>query len=71
MERSYRNTFPTTTSSNARPALRTCVMFARRPTISVARDLPRAKLRDLLLAAFLATLLAAQQVDPKIELSLG
>jgi hypothetical protein len=46
-------------------------MFARRPTISVARDLPRAKLRDLLLAAFLATLLAAQQVDPKIELSLG
>ncbi len=36
-----------------------------------ARDLPREKLRDLLLAAFVAALLAAQQIDPKIELKLG
>jgi hypothetical protein len=35
------------------------------------RSHPRAKLRDLLLASFVAALLAAQQVDPTIELSLG
>jgi AcrR family transcriptional regulator len=34
-------------------------------------DLPRAKLRDLLLASFGASLLAAQQLDPKITLELG
>jgi AcrR family transcriptional regulator len=34
-------------------------------------DLPRSKLRELLLASFLAALLAAQQVDPEIKLSLG
>jgi AcrR family transcriptional regulator len=33
-----------------------------------ARDLPREKLRDLLLAAFVSALLAAQQVDPKVDL---
>ena len=32
------------------------------------RDLPREQLRDLLLAAFGAALLAAQQTDPEIEL---
>ena len=34
-------------------------------------DLPREKLRDLLLAMFGASLLAAQQADPSIELQLG
>ncbi len=33
-----------------------------------ARDLPREKLRDLLLAAFISTLLAAQQVNPTVNL---
>jgi AcrR family transcriptional regulator len=33
-----------------------------------SKDLPREKLRDLLLAAFGASLLAAQQTDPRIEL---
>jgi AcrR family transcriptional regulator len=32
------------------------------------RDLTRAQLRDLLIAAFVAALLAAQQVDPEVEL---
>jgi AcrR family transcriptional regulator len=35
------------------------------------RDLPREQLRDLLLAAFGAALLAAQQADPRIQLRLG
>lgn len=34
------------------------------------RGVPRHKLRDLLVAAFAANLIAAQQVDPKIELQL-
>jgi AcrR family transcriptional regulator len=34
-------------------------------------DIPRDKLRDLLLTAFAAALMAAQQADPKIELELG
>jgi AcrR family transcriptional regulator len=34
-------------------------------------ELPREKLRDLLLAAFGSALLAAQQADPKIELKLN
>jgi AcrR family transcriptional regulator len=60
-----------------RPALRTAIkgwlgyMDAAILDWTQARDLPRAKLRDLLLAAFVATLFAAQQVDPKIKLSLG
>jgi AcrR family transcriptional regulator len=32
-----------------------------------SKDIPREKLRDLLVAAFLATLTAAQQIDPKIR----
>lgn len=32
-----------------------------------SKDIPREKLRDLLLAAFAATLAAAQQVDPKVR----
>lgn len=33
-------------------------------------DLPREKLRDLLIAAFGATLLAAQHIDPKVKIEL-
>ena len=60
-----------------RPALRTAIkgwlgyMDAAILDWTTARDLPREKLRDLLLAAFISTLLAAQQVDPKIDLQLG
>jgi hypothetical protein len=36
-----------------------------------ANDMPREKLRDLLIAAFASTLLAAQQVDPRINLPLA
>ena len=36
-----------------------------------ARELPREKLRDLLLAVFLGALLAAQQLDPEIQLNLA
>src|SRR6185312_4944260 len=35
------------------------------------RDLPREKLRDLLIEAFGASLLAARQIDPKVKLKLG
>jgi hypothetical protein len=35
------------------------------------RDIPRAKLRDQLLAVFAGALLAAQQADPRIELRLA
>lgn len=35
------------------------------------RDLTREQLRDLLVAAFAAALLAAQQADPKVELELA
>jgi AcrR family transcriptional regulator len=34
-------------------------------------DVPRDKLRDLLLTAFAAALMGAQQADPRIELNLG
>jgi AcrR family transcriptional regulator len=60
-----------------RPALRTAIkgwlgyMDAAILDWTQTKDLPRAKLRDLLLAAFVATLFAAQQIDPKIKLSLG
>jgi AcrR family transcriptional regulator len=33
-----------------------------------SKDIPRDKLRDLLVAAFAATLAVAEQVDPKVEL---
>ena len=36
-----------------------------------ARDLPRAQLRELLIAAFGAALLSAQQIDPEIKLDLS
>jgi AcrR family transcriptional regulator len=60
-----------------RPALRTAIkgwlgyMDAAILDWTQARDLPRATLRELLLAAFVATLLAAQQADPKVKLNLG
>jgi AcrR family transcriptional regulator len=60
----------------SRPALRTAIrgwlgyMDAAILDWTQARDLPRAKLRELLIAAFVAALFAAQQVDPKIRLGL-
>jgi AcrR family transcriptional regulator len=60
-----------------RPALRTAIkgwlgyMDAAILDWIECRDLPRHQLRDLLLAAFGAALLAAQQADPKIQLRLG
>jgi AcrR family transcriptional regulator len=60
-----------------RPALRTAIkgwlgyMDAAILDWTEAKDLPREKLRDLLVAAFGAALLAAQQADPKIQLRLN
>jgi AcrR family transcriptional regulator len=60
-----------------RPALRIAVkgwlgyMDAAILDWTQARDLPREQLRQLLVAAFAGALMAAQQVDPKIELRLG
>jgi AcrR family transcriptional regulator len=60
-----------------RPALRTAIkgwlgfMDAAILDWTQAKDLPREKLRDLLLAAFGAALVAAQQADPKIDLRFG
>jgi AcrR family transcriptional regulator len=57
-----------------RPALRIAIkgwlgyMDAAILDWTQAKDLPREKLRDLLVAAFAASLLAAQQADPKIQL---
>lgn len=58
-----------------RPALRTALkgwlgyMDAAVLDWAQAHDLTRAQLRDLLLAAFVAALGAAQQVDPKVKLA--
>jgi len=60
-----------------RPALRTAIkgwlgyMDAAILDWTQERDLPRATLSQLLLAAFVSALLAAQQVDPKVKLDLG
>lgn len=60
-----------------RPALRTAIkgwlgyMDAAILDWTEARDLPRQKLRELLVAAFAGALMAAQQADPEIELQLG
>jgi hypothetical protein len=60
-----------------RPALRTAItgwlgyMDAAVFDWIDAGDLPREKLRDLLVAAFAASLFAAQQADPRIQLNLS
>jgi AcrR family transcriptional regulator len=60
-----------------RPALRTAVkgwlgyMDAAILDWTQSQDLSREELRQLLVAAFAGALMAAQQVDPKIELALG
>jgi AcrR family transcriptional regulator len=60
-----------------RPALRIAIrgwlgyMDAAILDWTQGRDLPREKLRQLLVAAFAAALTAAQQTDPKIQLQLG
>lgn len=60
-----------------RPALRTAIkgwlgyMDAAILDWTQARDLSRAQLCSLLVAAFGASLLAAKQIDPKIDLELG
>jgi AcrR family transcriptional regulator len=60
-----------------RPALRTAIkgwlgyIDAALLDWTETHDLPRHTLRDLLLAAFINTLLAAQQADPKIQLNLA
>ncbi len=66
-----------THNDTPRPALRTAIrgwlgyMDAAILDWTEARDLPREQLRDLLIAAFGAALLAAQQLDPEIELHLS
>jgi AcrR family transcriptional regulator len=65
-----------TSDERPRPALRTAItgwlgyMDAAILDWTQARDLPREQLRDLLLAAFGAALLSAQQIDPQIDLQL-
>jgi AcrR family transcriptional regulator len=60
-----------------RPALRTAIrgwlgyMDAAILDWTQAKDLPREQLRDLLIAAFGAALLSAQQVDPEVKLELS
>jgi AcrR family transcriptional regulator len=60
-----------------RPALRTAVagwlgyMDAAIIDWIEHEGLPREKLRDLLIAAFAASLLGAQQIDPKVRLDFG
>jgi len=65
-----------TNNETPRPALRTAIrgwfgyMDAAILDWTETKDLPRERLRDLLIAAFGAALLAAQQIDPEIELTL-
>ena len=60
-----------------RPALRIAIrgwlgyMDAAILDWAKARDMPREKLRDLLLASFAGALMAAQQADPRVRLRLG
>ena len=66
-----------TDSRSPRPALRTAIkgwlgfMDAAILDWAESHDLPREVLRDLLLAAFVNSLLAAQKADPKIRLNLA
>lgn len=65
-----------TEGQKPRPALRIAVkgwlgyMDAAILDWTEGKDLPRRKLRDLLLAAFGAALMAAQQADPRVRLRL-
>jgi AcrR family transcriptional regulator len=65
-----------TDHATPRPALRIAItgwlgyMDAAILNWTESRDLPREQLRDLLIAAFGAALLSAQQIDPQIELQL-
>jgi AcrR family transcriptional regulator len=66
-----------TANRKPRPALRIAIkgwlgyMDAAILDWSEKKDLPRAKLRDLLIAAFAGALMAAQQADPRLRLRLG
>lgn len=66
-----------TGNARPRPALRTAVigwlgyMDSAILDWTQHKDLGREKVRDLLIAAFGAALLAAQQIDPKIRLNLA
>jgi AcrR family transcriptional regulator len=66
-----------TNRRKARPALRTAIngwlgyMDAAILDWTQNKDLPREKLRDLLVAAFGGTLMAARQTDPQLRLKLG
>ena len=65
-----------TNNAPPRPALRIAIsgwlgyMDAAILNWTETRDLPREQIRDLLVAAFGAALLSAQQIDPQIELQL-
>ena len=66
-----------TGSHKPRPALRIAItgwlgfMDAAILDWTQAKDVPREQMRDLLIAAFGAALLSAQQLDPEIQLDLG
>ncbi len=66
-----------TENDKPRPALRTAIrgwlgyLDAAILDWTRAKDLTRGQLRDLLLAAFGASLLSAQQIDPEVTLTLG
>jgi AcrR family transcriptional regulator len=66
-----------TNQRKTRPALRTAIMGwlgymdAAILDWTQNKDLPREKLRDLLVAAFGGTLMAAHQADPRVRLQLG
>jgi hypothetical protein len=66
-----------TKQRKARPALRTAIkgwlayMDAAILDWTQNKDLPREKLRDLLVAAFGGTLMAAHQADPRVQLQIG
>jgi AcrR family transcriptional regulator len=68
---------PLTHRDKPRPALRTAIrgwlgyMDAALLDWTQSRDLSRAQMHDLLVAAFGAALLAAQQIDPEIQLELS
>ena len=66
-----------TDTREPRPALRAAIkgwlgyMDAAILDWAQTRDMPRTRLRDLLLAVFAGALMAAQQADPRVRLRLG